>query len=343
MLGLFTGNEWRGEYFGICDTINIQGFNELFNKDAISEDFEIFRRSEISKFPDPESPLFIVSIDDNFDEINWSLENGYKNNDDEVLPIRALKRNKIGAEMFFTKENARNTNMWFCRLMGRGYKIFIHLRNEVPTFLHKKHFLEYNTDRSFTVLAKIYKTSKDLQGYSPKVRGCYFEGEKVLKFFKSYAKTLCDFECMTNYTLKICGCVKFSMPRTQNTQICDLDKVECYNNAMITWPNVNDEIGLSDASSTCDCLDSCTNIEYDVEIEKTNAVYLPSQHGFLKTYSFFTVEFPSHIIEENINFIGYTFQNFVADCGGLIGLFLGLSLLSIFEVFYRTLNAFLKL
>jgi hypothetical protein len=28
----------------------------------------------------------------------------------------------------------------------------------------------------------------------------------------------------------------------------------------------------------------------------------------------------------------------VADCGGLIGLFLGFSLLSVFEIFYRSMN-----
>jgi hypothetical protein len=32
------------------------------------------------------------------------------------------------------------------------------------------------------------------------------------------------------------------------------------------------------------------------------------------------------------SYVAYSIQNFVADCGGLIGLFLGFSLLSIFEL-----------
>jgi amiloride-sensitive sodium channel len=257
---------------GICHTFNIQSYSQLFNKDTISEDFDVFRRSGISQFPDFESPLFNVSIDDDYDASQWTIEDGYGVNDDEVLPIRALKRNKIGVELYFTKHQARNPNMWFCRIMGRGYKLFIHAPNEVPTFLHKKQFVEYNSERSFMIDAKVFKTSLDLKGYAPEKRGCYFEGEKQLKFFKSYTKTLCDYECITNYTLQQCGCVKFSMPRTQDTPVCDVDKIECYNHAMITWPNANDASLLNDASVTCSCFESCTSIEYTVTVEKTNVM-----------------------------------------------------------------------
>jgi hypothetical protein len=45
------------------------------------------------------------------------------------------------------------------------------------------------------------------------------------------------------------------------------------------------------------------------------------------------VEWGKHTVEVYTRHVTYTLQNFVADCGGLIGLFLGLSLLSIFEIF----------
>jgi hypothetical protein len=43
-------------------------------------------------------------------------------------------------------------------------------------------------------------------------------------------------------------------------------------------------------------------------------------------------KYAGHEAEEHTSYVAYTIQNFVADCGGLIGLFLGLSLLSIFEL-----------
>jgi hypothetical protein len=47
------------------------------------------------------------------------------------------------------------------------------------------------------------------------------------------------------------------------------------------------------------------------------------------------VEIEGYSIEEYENFISYTIQNFVADLGGLIGLFLGFSILSFVEIFYN--------
>lgn len=49
-------------------------------------------------------------------------------------------------------------------------------------------------------------------------------------------------------------------------------------------------------------------------------------------------------IDEHVSFVSFTLQNFVADCGGLIGLFLGFSLLTIFELtFDFVANFFTKL
>ena len=44
---------------------------------------------------------------------------------------------------------------------------------------------------------------------------------------------------------------------------------------------------------------------------------------------------------ETTNHITYTFQNFIADIGGLAGLFIGFSLLSLFEIILR-IFAFIK-
>lgn len=43
-------------------------------------------------------------------------------------------------------------------------------------------------------------------------RKCLDFEEKSLKFFKLYTRTNCYLECLTNYTLSVCGCVKFHMP-----------------------------------------------------------------------------------------------------------------------------------
>jgi amiloride-sensitive sodium channel len=133
--------------------------------------------------------------------------------------------------------------------------------NEIPTIFHLEEFVEFGFEKFFTLDAKVRRTSSDMRRFSPDKRRCYFEGERKLKFFKSYTKKLCDFECITNYTLKQCGCVKFSMPRGKDTPVCDLDKIQCYTEVMRIWPFEDDAID-------CMCFDACNEIEYKMSHER---------------------------------------------------------------------------
>jgi amiloride-sensitive sodium channel len=123
----------------------------------------------------------------------------------------------------------------------------------------------------------------------------------------------------TNYTLQQCGCVKFNTPRENHTKVCDLYKLHCYHDAVANWTT----------NTNCNCLQPCTDIDYTITLQKY------SNDGERKTrhvLSQFDFELAKHTIEEHTSYVAYSIQNFVADCGGLIGLFLGFSLLSIFEL-----------
>lgn len=63
------------------------------------------------------------------------------------------------------------------------------------------------------VTAEITEIGETIKDYSIERRQCYYAGEKVLKFFKIYTKSSCVYECMSNYTMKACGCVQFFMIR----------------------------------------------------------------------------------------------------------------------------------
>lgn len=51
------------------------------------------------------------------------------------------------------------------------------------------------------------------------------------------------------------------------------------------------------------------------------------------------MEYFSESVEEVEKFVGYKIQNFIADIGGLLGLFMGCSLISIVEIFYFVLHS----
>lgn len=50
------------------------------------------------------------------------------------------------------------------------------------------------------------------------------------------------------------------------------------------------------------------------------------------------IAFGDEIVEEFENFVTYKLQNFVSDVGGLLGLFMGCSLLSIMEIIFLLAN-----
>lgn len=58
------------------------------------------------------------------------------------------------------------------------------------------------------------------------------------------------------------------------------------------------------------------------------------------THSGFQIAFGDSQILESTNYVTYKVQNFVSDIGGLAGLFLGFSLLSLFEIVLKSVAIF---
>ncbi|KAG5672929.1 hypothetical protein PVAND_003017 [Polypedilum vanderplanki] len=308
--------------YGICETYNSQGFKNIFSEAASNKDFEKFKEREITKYPYYYSPNHKIKVNDS-EDANWTLSDGYKIKDEEVLPVRALSKNVVG---FYID---KIESLYQCYPNDRGYTIYFHLPNEILTPFHKNRFVELTHEKRFVINA-IKISNENMKNYKPETRLCYYEGEKVLKFFKTYTKNLCDFECMTNFTLEVCDCVKFNMPRSNETEVCGVDKIKCYHNIKKSWPNIHN----IDVSEACKCLEPCTNIKYSITVKRE------AFRANIQTY--FTVSFASQTIEEHSYYVSYTLQNFIADSGGLIGLFLGFSLLSIFEFIYSFFITFKK-
>jgi amiloride-sensitive sodium channel len=297
--------------YGYCFTYNMQNHNDIFNEDVISPDFDVFKKSN--------------QIGANL-SAHWTLFGNYvaKKNQTMFFPVRALKFNIITFYTYLNETDSANV----CQGTGKVFPIILHMPNETPTPFHEEIYLEYDRRKTITVVVKTYKSTEDLRKFSPEKRGCYFDDERQLKFYKSYTKSHCDFECMTNYTLKECGCVKFSMPRTKGTPVCDIDKGDCYYNAMLQWPK--DE---ENSHRPCNCLDTCSILKYSVLYEKDsvlNDFTGPSPIGDMKrfeiienysflcpfkivlfsgTYSFFTIRTRNHAIDEYETFAAYRLQN----------------------------------
>ncbi|XP_070496595.1 pickpocket protein 28-like [Chironomus tepperi] len=319
---------------GICYSYNMQGYNTLFNKNSVDSDFDLFYRKGIKNIAKDHSVFF----DEDNEEVEWTLQQGYNSNDDTVFPFRIISKNSIEFIMMHPKTETNN----YCPALRNSYKIIFHMPNEIPTKFHDYIYSSMGSQFLISMTAKHFMTDSSLKKHPPEIRGCYFENERKLKFFKSYTRAHCDLECLTNHTLKICGCVRFSMPRSSKTSVCDLDETACYNDAMRHWPH--DVENSLNFAVPCNCYPPCNNIKYSTKlIDHVNIDSLSNAASFhtLRNHSnsdeiitSIKIIFEEFLIDEQTNFVAYKLENFIAECGGLLGLFMGCSMLSIVELFY---------
>jgi len=145
----------------------------------------------------------------------------------------------------------------------------------MPSHLSKFTIAELSTFKVCQISAAVKTLDDSLKAFPPEKRGCYFENERKLQFFKSYSKTNCDFECMRNFTLTKCGCVKLSLLRTDGDKLCDVKSLPCYKAISKSWPNSyykDRKIKKDNIDFPCYCLPSCTQIKYDIVNEHTRVL-----------------------------------------------------------------------
>ena len=225
---------------GFCATYNLQDYPLLFRENSdLSSDFNSYKNNRTS---------------------TWNPLDGYKSDEKDQYPKRIFSGSK--SKVVFLLGQSANDVDEACLGPDQGFRIFWHMPNEIPSYMHRSVIVGIEKSKNLIMKATQIRTSDDLQRYTAKQRRCFFEDEKPLQFFKSYTKTHCDLECLTNYTLSECGCVKYFMPRNSTTQVCDITKLECAEDATDSW--LENDKSYRENSMPCNCYPSCSTIKYDV-------------------------------------------------------------------------------
>ncbi|KAL7013317.1 hypothetical protein ACKWTF_015328 [Chironomus riparius] len=182
--------------------------------------------------------------------------------------------------------------------------------------------LIFNVD----VAPEITTTDKSLSSLSPQTRDCYFDDEKYLKYFKIYTLRNCEVECITNITFQTCGCNHISYPYNEKAghnycyKVKDADCAAQLFNTLMASDYFSPQLN-------CSCLPTCNSITYSIKYHAEHDDENPN----LTTIN---VRMRT---EETILYRRYqqfTFSDVVSYVGGLLGLFAGISMLSIVEIFY---------
>ncbi|XP_065354330.1 pickpocket protein 28 [Calliphora vicina] len=339
-------------HFGECDELFTQTFTEegicftfngLNNSDLYREDTYQYQRASLGG-----SAKYSISLNRT---LSWSLEDGYAEDSSvRTYPARVLGAG-TRAGLFVALQSFKQEVDYACRGPIQGFKVLLHSPNDVP--LVSKQFVRIPMSKEVSIAVKpnMITTSAGISDYHPHRRQCFLNSERHLKFFKIYTQNNCELECLTNFTYSKCGCVKFSMPRTIDMPVCGEDKIHCYNRAEddLLFKEFSEGLKNTDfnyrGETECNCMPACTSLVYNTEISQANF----DLEDMLKAAgdTEFFEEFPGSqmtrlaiYFKEN-QFITskrselYGVTDFLANCGGIFGLFMGFSILSMVEMMYH--------
>lgn len=256
---------------GVCWVFNMMDQSDLFKNDTM----------------DPS-----IRLPDHGNASEWFFDTEYESAKIKVYPRRVIGSGLQSGLSIELKMNSFELNPG-CKRGIQGFRLSLHTPIEIPQM--SKHFysIPFKKLTSLSVKPGVTYPSRHVKAYDPISRQCFFNQERKLKFFKTYAKSSCDLECLADQTLALCGCVKFSMPHHNTTQICDHSKLECVYVAeknqktrdlkrklldkQLKQDLKNGKITENDEGFTklknmksCKCLPSCTSLHYDVEISQTD-------------------------------------------------------------------------
>ncbi|KAL9703315.1 hypothetical protein quinque_006833 [Culex quinquefasciatus] len=312
---------------GVCVTFNALSASDMLRKENLT----------------PLEPY----LSENKPSEHWSQDGGYTAQSDlDSYPYRALRPGQLAGLKVFLRSDRRNHD-FLCRGALRGFKALLHPNNEYPQLTSQFVRIPMNQDVNIAVKPQIITTTPGLHHYSPERRQCFFNHERYLQFFREYTQDNCELECLTNFTLSHCGCVRFSMPRNGTTPECETNQMECMMGAEQRYLEMDFRSRRGDEPinyhDDCNCLPGCASVQYDLEITQTDFDW----KGWLQNLNrstrsadegielaLFEVYYKEAQFMTSKRSELYGLTDFLANCGGLLGLCMGVSLLSLVELVY---------
>ncbi|XP_071443236.1 pickpocket protein 28-like [Hetaerina americana] len=313
---------------GVCYTFNMLSTNQIFSKNMTVEGFDESYGS---------TPIHTSWTE-------WNADDGYPNGESiEAYPKRGPGAGATsGLHILLTAKPEEYDN---CVTM-KGFKVLLHNPSEFPMMKQQFFRAQFGQDAAISVKPNIMGTSADLQDYTPSRRQCIFQRESHLWLFTHYTQQNCELECIVNATLKNCQCMMFFIPR-HNFPICGVGSLKCINKVteqlqqMEIVHDISHDRGKTSNSGECNCLPACMELNYEAEPstgEKAVKFLIGSKNGtrglakiqvgklsiFFKERQFTTKR------RDQL----YDQTDFIANCGGLLGLFMGFSFLSLVEIVY---------
>ncbi|XP_017488463.1 PREDICTED: pickpocket protein 28 [Rhagoletis zephyria] len=342
--------KWNGRFY-FCDKI----FNFVPTDEGICYQFnglqakDIYRDVSFINYYDPE----VVDFNNFFDDLprfnnltgNWSLDDGYVDQGYNSYPQRTAFSSARNGFFAFLQGYEHNFE-YACRSFKQGYKVFVTSPESVPVTTGNYILVPHGDEVMVSVLPNYVISTDNLHDFSPEKRQCYFNDERYLRYFRFYSESNCQVECLTNFTINKCGCAKFWMPKPADVPVCSVEDISCYDSAQSELRILiqNQTIAATMDPSMkiiCDCMPACTSLDYNVEISSARYDLAKTIQAFREVYehsdflgSRLSVYFKEHQFTAIKRTVLFSVATLIANWGGILGLFMGISSLSLIELVY---------
>ncbi|XP_055843976.1 pickpocket protein 28 [Episyrphus balteatus] len=327
---------------GICYQFNGMQPADIYRNESyatqIPDDIEVDFNKNVDRKPN-DPPIQYQG--------SWSIEEGYINQTEESYPLRTIISSARTAFVALLQGLGHNLD-YKCRSLRQGYKVYLNSPQNV-VFSTSNYFLVRHKQELIVQIYPVYTTtSKGVRKLNPEMRQCFFNSERYLRFFKHYSESNCQFECLTNFTIAKCGCVKFSMPQPEGIRVCSHSDIACYHEAeddLLKVQQMEIQQSLKDSAmlkSGCNCLPGCTSLSYNFDISQARMAGLGTIQATNDSYdehpdfmwSRLTVYFKEKQFTAMKRSELYAVTTLIANYGGVLSLSIGFSLLSIVELLY---------
>ncbi|XP_055628965.1 pickpocket protein 28-like [Toxorhynchites rutilus septentrionalis] len=301
---------------GVCYSFNPISARELFRADRLHRHYN---HSEAS-----------IAIQ------NWSPEEGYGSVDTDVeYPRRSFLDDKKIDLVINLRLNVSDYD-YHCRA-EQGFMVYVHSPEDFPQANYRAIYVPMGKSTYITVKPQVTEVSSKLLQFSPERRKCFTPEEKQLELFKVYTQKNCELECRAREQLFTEGCVNFALPHDDEDKICNVKKVHCTGDGSRGREKKILPRRNSDRKS-CNCLQTCTYLKYVSEMLQTDLDYWSIRKDQRKSSNISYTQISVHYNKEKFPTFertdSYTLTELLGTFGGLLGLFMGVSLLSFVEILY---------
>ncbi|XP_001851494.2 pickpocket protein 28 [Culex quinquefasciatus] len=311
-------------------------FHRVLTEDGICYSFnglagkELFRGDRLHRHYNHSEGTAVIQ--------NWNPEVGYGSAEAEIeYPRRSFLDDKK-IDLVINLRLDRGDFDYSCRA-EQGFMVYVHSPADFPQARLGAIYAPMGKSTYVTVKVRDTQLSSKLVDFPPEKRKCYMVGEKELEYFRVYTQKNCELECRAREQLFTEGCVNFALPHDEEDKLCNVQKQHCgtvdshlRSREKKIRPRRN-----SDAKS-CHCLPTCTYVKYETEMLQTDLDYRSIRKERKESSNISYTQISVHYNKEKFPTFertdSYTITELLGTFGGLLGLFMGVSLLSFVEILY---------